>query len=140
MQQGFDQSVPGQVANTVYSLEQFETEAEWVEKQAIEMGDIQTAKLLEDVGELAHVQQKLLVRQSPLAGTVGQCTRQAIQQSVQQLQQSQVPGIQQVVQQAQQLGQQIPQAAQQAQQLGQQGAQMRQQGGQFGQGASLQQF
>lgn len=128
-QPSFEQALPRQVSSVIYSLELIETDAEWAETQAIQQADSFTALYLEDLSELVHVQKELLLRKSPQAGIVGQCTQQAFQQIAQRLQQSQVPGVQQVAQEAQQLAQTIPQVSQQVVQTGSQ-----QFGGQSGTG------
>lgn len=112
-QQTFDQYLPQQVSQAVYQLEQLESDAEWAHGQAMQIGDSKTAKALADIAEIIHLQKALLLRESMFAETVGQCTQQAIQQSTRQLQQSQIPGVQEVVQQAQGVSQMITKAASQ---------------------------
>jgi len=118
-QQTYDQFLPQQVSQAIYQLEQIESDAEWAHGQAMQAGDSVTAKKLADVSQIVHLQKTLLLRESDLAQTVGQCTQQALQQCTQQLQQSQVPGVEQVVQQVQQLAQTIEQASAQVGQMGQ---------------------
>ena len=115
---GFEQFVPPQVADAIYSLEEIETDAEWSLAQAIRQGDGFTASELDDLIDLAHIQKRLLLRQSSHAQSVGQCVQEGFQQATRKLQGSQVPGVQQVSQKAQQLAQQIPQASMQVAQSG----------------------
>lgn len=115
----FDQYLPQAVSQAVYDIEQLETDAEWAHGQAMKQGDVMAADKLADIADVVHVQKNLLLRESELAETVGQCTQQALQQCSQLLQGSQTPGVQQVVQQAQRVAQQITQAAQQPAQAGQ---------------------
>lgn len=119
-QQTFDQYLPEQVSQAVYQLEQLESDAEWAHGQAMQAGDSQTAKALADIAQIIHLQKTLLLRESMFAPAVGQCTQQAIQQSTQQLQQSQIPGVQEVVQQSQGVAQTITQATSQVGRVGQQ--------------------
>ena len=117
-QQTFEQFLPQQVSQAVFTLEQLESDAEWAHGQAMRAGDSYTAKLLADISQIVHLQKTLLLRESDFAQTVGQCTQQAIQQMTRQLQQSQIPGAQQVARQAQQVGQTIQQASTQVSQIG----------------------
>ena len=126
----FDQYVPQTVSQAVYQLEQLETDAEWAHGQAMQMGDRTAAKKLADIEDIVHLQKKLLLRESEMAQTVGQCTQQALYQCSQGLQGSQTPGVQSVVQQTQQVAQRISQASQQATMGAQQGQQSHM-GGQF---------
>ena len=126
-QPGFEQALPRQVSSVIYSLELIETDAEWAQTQAIQQADSFTALQLEDLSELAHMQKELLLRKSPQAEIVGHCTQQAFEQIAQRLQQSGVPGVQQVSQEAQQLAQTIPQVSRQ---VVQSGSQQQQFGGQ----------
>lgn len=66
-----------------------------------------------DLVELLGLHKRLLVRQSWHAPTVGRCVQEAIQHGIQALQQSPVPEVQRVVQQAQQLAGTIQQASSQ---------------------------
>jgi len=142
-QQTFGKYVPQQVSQTVYQLEQIESDAEWAHGRAMQAGDSFTAKKLADLAQIVHLQKNLLLRESDLAQTVSQCTQQALQQCGQQLQRSQIPGVKQVAQQAQQLARTVPQASSQVAQLSGQsqrtGGQSQQMGGQSrltGQGQS----
>ena len=136
--QGFQQSVPTEVSQAVMTIEQFETDAEWAKTRALRTGDYYAVQELEDLVELLHLQKKFLVRQSWHAPTVGQCVQEAIQHGSQELQQSQVPEVQQIAQQSQQLIQTIQQASMQTGQPSQQGMGGQSQIGQSGFGGQQQ--
>lgn len=118
-QQTFEQFVPESIARAVYQLEQFETDVEWAHGQAMQTGEGQIAQKLEDIEDIVHVQKSLLIQESPIAATMSQCTQQALQQCQQQLQTSQTPGVQQIVQQIPEVSQAIQQATSQVVQSGQ---------------------
>lgn len=99
--QRFEEAVPSEIRMAVEELEKVSTVAEWAKTQAVQRGLHRAANASDDIAELAEVQKKLIVRQSPLAGTIGQCVTQGIQQHLQELSQyTQEPTIQAEVQEA----------------------------------------
>lgn len=119
--QSTEQRAPADVAQTVRVLESLEREAQRAHGLAMQLGDSWTAGMLADLSEIAHLEKTLLLRESEFAGTFGRSTQRALQQSSHQLEQSQIPGVQQVVQLARQASETILQAGQQAAQSGQSG-------------------
>lgn len=134
-----EQSLPQSVTEAVYDLEQLESDAQFAHARAMKMGDSQVAHKLGDVAEIAQLQKTLLLRESDLAQTTSQCVQQALQQCTQQLQTSQVPGVQEVVQGIQQVSQSMLQAsARAAQSSSQLAGQSQMASGQSKTGASYQ--
>lgn len=123
-QQSFQQSAPPEIQEAVTSLDQFETVSEWAKTKALQRGIPQVAAKLDDLTEIASLQKKLFLRQSPYADAVSQATSQSIQRSVQDLQAyaSEI-GVQDVITEAQYLTDTITQASFQAQQWSQQAQQ-----------------
>lgn len=121
-QQSFQQSAPPEIQEAVTTLDHFETVSEWAKTKALQRGIPQVAQKLDDLTEIANLQKKLFLRQSPYAEAVSQATTRSIQQSVQDLQTyaSEV-GVQDVITEAQYLTDTIGQASVQAQQWSQQG-------------------
>ncbi|WP_458189943.1 hypothetical protein [Haladaptatus sp. NG-WS-4] len=137
----YEESVPSEVRLAVDDLEKVATTAEWAKMKAVHRGLPRVANVCDDIEELAEFQKKLIIRQSPFSQTVGQCTTQAIQQGLQELQQhADEPAVQDTIEHARQsldtihkgLSRLQTQGMQQSgQQMGQQvgGQQMGQQGG-----------
>lgn len=123
--QDFQQRAPSSIQSAVRDLDELETVAEWAHTKAMQQGQTQVATITNQVSEIAHLQKKLILGQSQVAGTFGQCTSQSFQQIQQQLQQyGQVPAVQDVLQEIQYTTQSIDQANQQLQQWSQQGQSM----------------
>lgn len=119
--QSFGQSVSPQVTTAVSNLERIETFAEFAKTRAVQQGlPPHVVQITDDIKNVAELQKDLLVRQSSLAGTVSQCTQQALQQGVQQLQQYQQPEIQDLVWEVQESIQTVQQAVRQLPMGGQQ--------------------
>lgn len=133
--QRFEQSVPSEIRMTVERLEKVSTVAEWAKTQATQRGLHEVARASDDIIDLAEVQKKLVLRQSPIAASIGQCVVQGFQQHFQELQQYvQDPTVQAELQEAQQTVQTLQGSLQQLQQIGQQS----QQGGMQGQQGGMQ--
>lgn len=124
--QRFEESVPNEVAQLVESLDRLETIAEWVKSRATHRGMGNLARTCDDVIEVVQLEKKLVVRQSPFAGSVGQAAKQVIQNAVSELQQhTDQPEVQQALSAAQQCVTAIDSAGARLQSAGQ--------GQQFGQ-------
>lgn len=131
--QRFRESVPPEVQQAVMDLDQFETVLEWAKSKATERGRSRVAQRCDDLVEIAHLEKKLIIRQSPFAQPIGQATQQTIQHAVQELQQhASEPEVQDALTQAQQTLATINQAVGRLQEWSQQG--------QTGQQAGQQQF
>jgi hypothetical protein len=83
----FAESVPTEIVTAVQDLDRLETVAEWVHSRAMQKNVPQVAKLCDDLAMIAHFEKALIVRDSPLAGTIGQGTKESIQMALNQLQQ-----------------------------------------------------
>ncbi|MFD1588925.1 hypothetical protein ACFR9U_18255 [Halorientalis brevis] len=126
--QRYQQSVPQEVQQAVSDLERFESVCEWLTSRATEKGMVRLANRSDDLAEIAHLEKKLLLRQSPFAQPIGQATQQTIQQGIQELQQyASEPDVQESLTHAQQVLQSVGQALNRVQTFGQQGAQQGQQ-------------
>lgn len=123
-QQSFKQSAPPEIQEAVTSLDQFETVSEWAKTKALQRGIPQVAQKLDDLTEIASLQKKLFLRQSPYAEAVSQATSRSIQRSVQDLQAfASEAGVQDVITEAQYVTDTISQASVQIQQWTQQAQQ-----------------
>lgn len=87
IRQRYEESVPSEVRLAVDDLEKVSTTAEWAKVKAVQRGLPRVATACDDIQELAELQKKLIIRQSPVSHTIGQCSVQAIQESLQELQQ-----------------------------------------------------
>jgi len=109
--QGFSQQAPIPIQELVTTLDTFENVAEWAHAKSMRQGIHEVAKHADGLARIARLQKQLIQGQSPVAGIVANCTEQALQQSIQDLQQySQDPDVQEVVQYAQTLSTTINQA------------------------------
>lgn len=108
--QPYVQAVSPQVNDAVNTLDRVETIAEVTKTRAAQQGLPNVGQIADDLKNIAELQKDLIVRQSPLAGTIQQCAQQAIQQGIQQLQQYQQPEVQELVTELQQSFQTVPQA------------------------------
>jgi D-alanyl-D-alanine dipeptidase len=122
--QRFQESVPLEVQQAVSDLDRFETVLEWAKSQATMRGRPRVAARCDDLAEIAHLEKKLLLRQSPFAQPIGQATQQTIQQGIQELQhRAGEPEVQEALQHGQQVVNSIGQAMSRVQAWGQQGVQ-----------------
>ncbi|WP_423745315.1 hypothetical protein V5735_04800 (plasmid) [Haladaptatus sp. SPP-AMP-3] len=87
IRQRYEESVPSEVRIAVDDLEKVSTTAEWAKVKAVQRGLPRVANVCDDIQELAELQKKLIIRQSPVSHTIGQCSVQAIQEGLQELQQ-----------------------------------------------------
>ncbi|EFW92741.1 hypothetical protein ZOD2009_07724 [Haladaptatus paucihalophilus DX253] len=87
IRQRYEESVPSEVRLAVDDLEKVSTTAEWAKVKAVQRGLPRVANVCDDIQELAELQKKLIIRQSPVSHTIGQCSVQAIQEGLQELQQ-----------------------------------------------------
>jgi hypothetical protein len=87
IRQRYEESVPSEVRLAVDDLEKVSTTAEWAKTKATERGLARVATVCDDIQDLAELQKKLIIRQSPVSHTIGQCSVQAIQEGLQELQQ-----------------------------------------------------
>ncbi|WP_254532267.1 hypothetical protein [Natrinema gelatinilyticum] len=81
--QQYQQSVPQEIQQAVTDLNRLENVCEWLATRATERGMIHLAERSTDIANIAHLEKKLLLRQSPFAEPI----RGAIQQTIQELQQ-----------------------------------------------------
>lgn len=117
--QRFQDSVPVEVQSVVQDLDRLETVCEWAKTQATQRGMFTLARACDDIQDIAHVQKKLIIRQSPFAQPLGNATRQVIQNAVQQLQQyTSQPEVQDALSAAQQTTNAISQALTRLQSVG----------------------
>jgi hypothetical protein len=101
-------------------LDRLETVCEWTKSRATERGRVRVAERADDLANIAHLEKKLMLRQSPFAEPIGQAVQQTIQQSIQELQQhASDPEVQETISQAQQSVTTVGQALSQLQQFGQ---------------------
>jgi hypothetical protein len=127
--QRFDQSVPAEVQTAIQHLDRVASVAEWTKTKASQRGMPRVVRVCDDIEDIAHLEKKLLIRQSPFAQPIGQASAQVIQQGLQELQQHvQEPEVQETIENVQQSLNSINQGLSRLQQVGQQGV-----GGQFGQ-------
>ncbi|MFB6130932.1 MAG: hypothetical protein ABEJ28_08940 [Salinigranum sp.] len=116
-----------EAVQAVQQLERVETLSEFAKAQAIQKGMPRVARACDDIQDIAHVEKKLILRQSPAAQTLGQCVQQAVQERVQNLQQrAGEPEVQEALQEAQQSISHIGNAISRLQTFGQQGMQSQQ--------------
>lgn len=101
--QSMGESIPGDIQQAVGDLHELEMIAQWTKVQAENRGDVHVARRCDDLVDLAHVQKRLILRQSPAADMFGQSVRTTIEQTVQELgQQQSTPGVGAVITRAQQ--------------------------------------
>ena len=99
----FDESVPSEVRHAVEDLDRVGTVAEWAKGRASERGMPRVVRVCDDLEDIAHLQKKLIIRQSPFAPAIGQASMGVIQQGLQELQQHlSEPEVQETLQEAQQ--------------------------------------
>lgn len=99
----FQEGAPAEVQSAVQSLDRLETVCEWAKTQATQRGMARLARACDDIQDIAHLQKKLIIRQSPFAQPIGNASRQVIQNAVQELQQHvNQPEVQEALSEAQQ--------------------------------------
>jgi hypothetical protein len=119
--QRFTQSVSPEVQAAVSDLGRLETVCEWLKGRATEKSRPRLAQRADDIANIAHLQKKLLLRNSPFAEPIGQAVQQTIQQGVQEFQRrASDPEVQDAIAQAQQTINNVSQALSRIQQVGQQ--------------------
>lgn len=138
--QQYDQQVPEEVKGAVADLTRLENVAEWASTKVAQRGMPRAVRVLDDIQDVAHLEKKLVLRESPFAQTLAQCAAQSIQSSLQELQQhASQPEVQETLQQTQQTLSSIQQGVSRLQAFGQ--GQTIGQGqigqGQIGQGQSM---
>ena len=107
----FGESVPQEVRSAVLDLERVETLCEWLADRATERGAPQIAGRADDIAHLAHVQKRLLLRNSPFAGPVGRAIQQTVGSVLGEFQQrSADPEVQEAIGQIQQTVQSLDRA------------------------------
>lgn len=87
MGQRFDQSIPSEIRTTIDDLDRVASVAEWTKARAAERGMPRVVRVCDDIEDIAHLEKKLIIRQSPFAQPIGQQAQQVIQQGLQELQQ-----------------------------------------------------
>jgi hypothetical protein len=118
--QRFQESVPQEVQSAAMDLDRLESVCEWMKSQAAERGRVRIAQRADDIANIAHLEKKLLLRQSPFAEPIGRATQQTVQQGIQEFQQHvSEPEVQEALTQAQQSLTSINQALGRVQQWGQ---------------------
>lgn len=124
MSQRFGETLPPEAVRAVENLERVETLSEFAKTQAIQKGLPRVALACDDIHDLAHMEKKLIVRQSPAAETMGQCIQQSVQERLQNLQQwASEPEVQEALAEAQQSLTTVSNAVSRLQAFGQQGIQ-----------------
>lgn len=129
----FEQQLPQEALKAVQDLDRLANVTEWAKTKVAERGMTRAVRICDDIEDLAHLEKKLIIRQSPFAQPIGQAVVQTIQQNLQELQaHSSEPAIQEMVQQVQQSLSTVQQGASRIQQTsqmqGQQGGMQSQQG------------
>ncbi|WP_254521918.1 hypothetical protein [Natrinema caseinilyticum] len=115
--QQYQQSVPQEIQQAVDDLDRLENVCEWLVIRAAERGMIPLAERSKDIANIAHLEKKLLLRQSPFAEPI----RGAIQQTIQEFQQyAGEPEVQESLSHAQQALDTINTALERIQTAGQQ--------------------
>jgi len=134
MGQRFDDSLPSEVRTTIHDLDRVASVAEWTKTRACQRGMANVVRACDDIQDIAHLQKKLILRESPFAEPIGQAAKQTLQQSLQQLQQHvDEPEVQDTVEKARRSVESIDKGLMSLQQMGGQqqgGQQFGQQGGQ----------
>ena len=87
MGQRFDDSLSSEVRTTIHDLDRVASVAEWTKTRAAARGMSNVVRVCDDIQDIAHLEKKLILRQSPFAEPIGQASRQTIQQGLQELQQ-----------------------------------------------------
>ena len=106
--QRFQDSVSQDVIRVVSDLDRLETVSEWAKGQATQRGMYRLARACDDLQDIAHLEKKLVIRQSPFAQPIGEATRQVIQNAVSELQQhANQPEVQEALSQAQKVNNDI---------------------------------
>ncbi|MDG5777508.1 hypothetical protein VB773_13435 [Haloarculaceae archaeon H-GB2-1] len=119
--QRFDESVPNEVHQLVQQLDRLESVSAWAKSGACKQGMHQVASICEDIEDVAHLEKKLVLRQSPFARPIGESVKATIQSGVQTLQQAAgQPEVQDNIREAQQTLTIIDTALTQLQSMGQQ--------------------
>jgi hypothetical protein len=92
-----------ELLQSVATLHRFETLLEIARVRAIESGRPRIARVAGDLIAITEAEKRLVIRQSPFAGPIGEAVKQTIQQGVQQLQQAaEIPEVQEALSEAQQ--------------------------------------
>ena len=87
MEQRFDETYPTEVRATLRDLDKTASVAEWVKMKAAQRGRPTVVRVADDIEDIALLEKKLIIRQSPFAQPVGQTSKQVLQQGLQELQQ-----------------------------------------------------
>lgn len=83
----FDEAFSSEVRTTIHDLDRAASVAEWVKTQAAQRGMPTVVRVCDDIQDIAHLEKKLVIRQSPFAQPIGQASQQVLQQGLQELQQ-----------------------------------------------------
>ncbi|WP_327051705.1 hypothetical protein [Halomicrococcus gelatinilyticus] len=130
MGQRFDDSLPSEVRTTIHDLDRVASVAEWTKTRACQRGMANVVRACDDIQDIAHLQKKLILRESPFAEPIGRAAKQTLQQSLQELQQHvQEPGVQDTVEKARRSVESIDKGLMSLQQKGGQQMGGQQQGG-----------
>ncbi|WP_255151220.1 hypothetical protein [Halorarius halobius] len=128
--QRFAESVPNEVVTLTNDLDRLATVSEWAKNRATERGMPRLARVCDDIQDIATLEKKLVIRQSPFAQPVGEASRQVIQNGIAELQQHlSQPEVQEALSEAQQSVGSIQNALSRLQSFGTQGQQYGQVGG-----------
>ena len=87
MEQRFDESFSSEVRTTIRDLDKTASVAEWVKMKAAERGRPTVVRVADDIEDIALLEKKLIIRESPFAHPIGQTSKQVLQQGLQELQQ-----------------------------------------------------
>ncbi|ODR83392.1 hypothetical protein BG842_09750 [Haladaptatus sp. W1] len=87
MEQRFDESFSSEVRTTIHDLDKTASVAEWVKMKAAQRGMPTVVRVADDIEDIAHLEKKLIIRESPFAHPIGQTSKQVLQQGLQELQQ-----------------------------------------------------
>lgn len=118
--QRFQDSVSQDVIRVVSDLDRLETVSEWAKGQATQRGMHRLARACDDLQDIAHLEKKLVIRQSPFAQPIGEATRKVIQDAISELQQyANQPEVQEALSQAQKVNNDIQTVVSRLQTFGQ---------------------
>ncbi len=87
MEQRFDESFSSEIRTTIRDLDKTASVAEWVKMRAAQRGLPTVVRVADDIEDIALLEKKLIIRESPFAQPIGQTSKQVLQQGLQELQQ-----------------------------------------------------
>jgi hypothetical protein len=87
MEQRFDESFSSEVRTAIHDLDKTASVAEWVKMKAAQRGLPTVVRVANDIEDIALLEKKLIIRESPFAHPIGQTSKEVLQQGLQELQQ-----------------------------------------------------